>query len=753
MAGNQTAMIDENGNRTEYEYDDLGRQIAVIQVDTVNNAEYITRTEYDKVGNVVATIDPNGNRTEYEYDNRDRQILMRNVVDGGDDIITRTEYDDVGNVLSVIDAENNTTAYVYDARNRLVTETNELGFDRIMTYDDANNQTSVTDRNDRLRTFSYDGLNRQIEENWLDNQGGVIYSTTSSYNSADELIYITNPDATYTYSYDEMGRMETVDNAGTPDVANVILTYDYDEKGNIISVIDTINGVASGLTTYEYDKIDRLISLTQSGNGVEDKRVDFDYNGVSQYEKIDRFSDLTGNNLVVSSSYDYDGANRLTNLTHNNGTTDVAFYDLTYDTGSRITQIVDIDGTSSFAYDTRNQLLEANHSDIDDESYSYDDNGNRTLSGYVTGVNNELLSDGVYNYDYDNEGNLISQTSIATGEVRLFEWDYLNRLVAVTDFDSDNNVLQTVEFSYDMFGQRRSKVVDGVATYFVYDRDDVILDFVDDGSGIELDMRYLHGNQVDEVLAQENGDGNVTWLLRDYLGTIRDLVDNSGDVVNHLIYDSYGNVVSETNSAVDSRYRFTGREWDEEIDLYYYRARYYSGETGRFISVDPISFESGTYNLYGYVDNNPVNSKDPSGLQITLLSPSIVFASPSVIPQPIDWQCFQQCLTSKLGVSNALGAIAIILGLPLIPYPRSGLKGSTGYTSPASSFLAKMFPQKFAGIRFPAPTANNLGAKTRVLGRALGRWIPIVGWALTIPTLITITSCLNDCKTNTNCPK
>ncbi|WP_342596962.1 RHS repeat-associated core domain-containing protein [Cyanobacterium aponinum UTEX 3222] len=187
-------------------------------------------------------------------------------------------------------------------------------------------------------------------------------------------------------------------------------------------------------------------------------------------------------------------------------------------------------------------------------------------------------------------------------------------LVAVTDFDSSGNGLQVVELSYDMFGQRLSKVVDGVATYFVYDRDDVILDFVDDGAGIELDMRYLHGSQVDEVLAQEDGNGDVVWLLRDYLGTIRDLVDNTGDVVNHLTYDSYGNLVSETNSAVDSRYRFTGREWDEEIDLYYYRARYYSGETGRFISVVPISFDSGTYNLYGYVDNNPVSNSDPSGL-------------------------------------------------------------------------------------------------------------------------------------------
>nr|WP_241681876.1 RHS repeat-associated core domain-containing protein [Cyanobacterium aponinum] len=134
-------------------------------------------------------------------------------------------------------------------------------------------------------------------------------------------------------------------------------------------------------------------------------------------------------------------------------------------------------------------------------------------------------------------------------------------------------------------------------------------------------MRYLHGNQVDEVLAQEDGNGDVVWLLRDYLGTIRDLLDNTGDVVNHLTYDSYGNVVSETNSTVDSRYSFTGREWDEEIELYYYRARYYSGETGRFISVDPISFDSDTYNLYGYVDNNPVSNVDPSGLILQKLIP------------------------------------------------------------------------------------------------------------------------------------
>ena len=55
------------------------------------------------------------------------------------------------------------------------------------------------------------------------------------------------------------------------------IEQNIDEKSNIISVADSIDGVASALTTYEYDKIDRLVSITQSGNGVTDKQVDFDY--------------------------------------------------------------------------------------------------------------------------------------------------------------------------------------------------------------------------------------------------------------------------------------------------------------------------------------------------------------------------------------------------------------------------------------------------------------------------------------------
>ena len=147
------------------------------------------------------------------------------------------------------------------------------------------------------------------------------------------------------------------------------------------------------------------------------------------------------------------------------------------------------------------------------------------------------------------------------------------------------------------------------------DRDDVLLEFVDadgDGDASEpvLVQGYLHGQQVDQILAQEDADGETVWHFTDHLGTVRDLVDNNGQVLNHLVYDSFGNVVSQTDETVSSRYQFTGREFDEETGLHYYRARYYDGDVGRFISSDPIGFESGDVNLYRYVGNSPVDRVD-----------------------------------------------------------------------------------------------------------------------------------------------
>jgi RHS repeat-associated protein len=72
-------------------------------------------------------------------------------------------------------------------------------------------------------------------------------------------------------------------------------------------------------------------------------------------------------------------------------------------------------------------------------------------------------------------------------------------------------------------------------------------------------------------------------------------------------------VLSQTNAAAGDRFLFQGREFDAEIALYYYRARYYDPALGRFISQDPMGFAAGDANLYRFVKNSPLNGTDPSG--------------------------------------------------------------------------------------------------------------------------------------------
>ena len=132
-------------------------------------------------------------------------------------------------------------------------------------------------------------------------------------------------------------------------------------------------------------------------------------------------------------------------------------------------------------------------------------------------------------------------------------------------------------------------------------------------------VRHTHGPGVDEPLARRTILSNtVTYLEIDGLGSIMAETGASGVIASRQRYDSFGNRSSASES---SGYSFTGREWDAEAGLYYYRARYYDPKIGRFLSEDPIAVprrDTRELNPYAYVANNPVNETDPSGLAIWL---------------------------------------------------------------------------------------------------------------------------------------
>ena len=347
------------------------------------------------------------------------------------------------------------------------------------------------------------------------------------------------------------------------------------------------------------------------------------YNALRQFTAITRYADLARTKEVATSLYGYDQAHRLTSLSHEKDSSVLVDYAWAYDANSRVTSTVNADGTDTFSYDNVGQLTQTDSDYQTDENYAYDANGNRTNTGYSTGTNNQLLSDGTYNYQYDANGNRTRKTTISTGEYVEYAWDHRQRLVSVTFRTSADVKTKQVTYKYDAFDRRIAKDVDddGDGTFdrgerYVYDGSDIVLVFMD---GASVPSRILYGPAIDQPLASEDGSGEVRWMLADNQGTVRDVAEydagtDTTSVVNHLQYGSFGNITGQTNSSEEPRHTFTGREWDADAELYYYRARWYDAGVGRFISEDPIGFAGGDENLSRYVHNRAPNFVDPTGL-------------------------------------------------------------------------------------------------------------------------------------------
>jgi RHS repeat-associated protein len=226
-----------------------------------------------------------------------------------------------------------------------------------------------------------------------------------------------------------------------------------------------------------------------------------------------------------------------------------------------------------------------------------------------------LTSDGTHNYSYDNNGNLATRTSIATGNQAIYTYDFRNRLVEVDQVVGGvRSVL--AQYTYDALDRRMGVSEGGATTSTVYDGTSTVplLDF--NGSG-SLTARYLSGATavgVDGVLARDTPSGEVAWYLTDRLGSVGDIINNAGTAIDHLDYSAFGHVLDQTSPSNGDRFQYAGMQNDVATGLSYDNARWYTPEAGRFISQDPTGFVARDADLYRYVGNNPTNDVDPTGL-------------------------------------------------------------------------------------------------------------------------------------------
>jgi RHS repeat-associated protein len=153
----------------------------------------------------------------------------------------------------------------------------------------------------------------------------------------------------------------------------------------------------------------------------------------------------------------------------------------------------------------------------------------------------------------------------------------------------------------------------GTQTWTLYDRTtgNPITDF---SSSDALETRYLSGG-LSGILARETSGWTVSWYLADALGSVTDLINDSGSVVDHIDYSAFGNVLDQSSpTAADRFVGFAGMEQDSVTGLNLAVFRQENPGTGRWDSQDPLGFAAGDADLYEYVGNHPAGSSDSLGL-------------------------------------------------------------------------------------------------------------------------------------------
>ena len=356
----------------------------------------------------------------------------------------------------------------------------------------------------------------------------------------------------------------------------------YDAASNRVSFTDP----AGATSTYSYDSLNRLTGLANSNSG------NFGFG----YDVLGRRTSLTRPN-GVNTSYSYDTLSRLLSVLHGGGSLPGST-GYTYDAaGNRTSKTAvqeaspnPVSVLSQYSYDPIYELTQAVVNSSLTESYSYDAVGNRLSSvgpvSYNYNASNELTSNSNASNTYDNNGNTLSETTSAG--TTDYTWDFENRLTMVTLPGTGG----TVYFTYDPMGRRIRKVFGSATTIYAYDGDNVTEEL---GGGGNLLAYYTQGVGIDEPLAMYS-NGSTSYFHADGLGTITSLTNGSGQLAASYVYDSFGNLTASTGTITNS-FQYTGREFDSETGLYYYRARYYDPISGRFLSGDPLEFGGGV-NFY-----------------------------------------------------------------------------------------------------------------------------------------------------------
>lgn len=570
------SATDLAGNATRYVYDNSGDLVEVINpldqsvrfvYDNKHNLAQIidprgiaiARNEYDENGRLVAIIDVNGNRTEYSHDVDARTEIVKDrlgntTVMNYDDfghILSETNalghkisytYDEKGNISTFTDAGGDVSYFKYDERNNLIELVNALGNKIQYTYNDDGKMLSEIDAAGNKCYREYDDKGNLITE--IDKNGNSIQYEYDSAGNISKVIDFTGN--SLRFIYDNYGQLITEEEYfGTTN-------YIYDESGNILCIEKKDS--TSGETTkqeYEYDAVDRVVkSIDSQGNMTE---VEYNSNGNIS-------SRIDGENRKTQ--YMYDDYGNVIKIIYPDQTTN----EFTYDLENKKLSEKDREGNVTyFSYDALGRLLIEKYSDQSYKEYKYnakgniyqaiDENGNITEYSYDALGNNTAIKDALGNttlFEYNASG-LVTKRTDANGYKTQYEYNMYNCVEKVI-FEDDSRIT----YEYDSAGNKILETnQDGNTTKYTYNEKYQLTSVID---ALENTTTYAYDG--DKLITQKDANGNEVNYSYDQLGRMIETALPLG-MKNHYVYNTYNQI----ESYIDFKGQKTLWEYDDEQKL------------------------------------------------------------------------------------------------------------------------------------------------------------------------------------------
>lgn len=620
-----------------YQYNSFGLPTAIIRSPT-SSVSLITSVEYDSRGNKSKMIYSDGKSVSFLYDSAGNLIQKNIQITSSLQEVTRYQFDIFNRLTKVISPKNESTEYTYFPTGQLASIKDPLNNETFFEYTKKGLLAKKTEPDNKIYTFTHDANGNLISE--TDPNGVTKFYTVDELN---QITKITLPDDEYHFTYSVRGDvLIAANNAAT-------ITQNYDTKGRLTASLITASSSVGSYPTipisYSYDKnsnretlrsdvlnldyfYDQSNRLRQINNGNGSSFL-FDFDSANRLIKITR----PGSNTDLS----YSSENVLSSIKHSNSNGILEQNIYSRDQRNTPTQKRTLAGNFEYAYDLNGQLT-ASTSPAISESFSYDDIGNRISdeNGIYSYSSSRQLIEQDYNYTYthDNKGNMIGKFSkLPTGDKYNYTYTSLNQLKEIKIYAQDNSLKKTIKYYFDPKGRRISKsIIDHLNSlksytrFFIYDGENIISEH--DASGNRL-ASYTHSTiSSDDILeaditspgqeAKLSQSSGKFYYLKDHLGSVDVITDNLGNVVQKYQYSSFGKILNITNNQfIKTSFTYTGREFDEESGLYFYRARSYDAYTGRFLQQDPdpgkLMSPITIINKFAYVSNNPVVLNDPTG--------------------------------------------------------------------------------------------------------------------------------------------